>query len=61
MRQTQSSMPIHSKRNTNIPQNRCRHPPVFHHTGDVAQLSPLGFEHVNMLGRYAFILSGAVA
>ncbi len=54
-------MPIHSKRNTNIPQNRCRHPPVFHHTGDVAQLSPLGFEHVNMLGRYAFILSGAVA
>ncbi len=28
---------------------------------DVARLSPLGFEHVNMLGRYAFSLPEAVA
>lgn len=28
---------------------------------DVAHLSPLGFEHINMLGRYAFILPDAVA
>ena len=28
---------------------------------DVARLSPLGFEHINMLGRYAFILPDAVA
>ena len=28
---------------------------------DVARLSPLGFDHVNMLGRYAFILPDAVA
>src|SRR5215203_4688947 len=28
---------------------------------DVARLSPLGFEHVNMLGRYAFTLPDAVA
>jgi TnpA family transposase len=29
--------------------------------GDVARLSPLGFAHVNMLGRYAFSLPEAVA
>lgn len=28
---------------------------------DAARLSPLGFEHINMLGRYAFILPDAVA
>ena len=28
---------------------------------DVARLSPLGFDHINMLGRYAFILPNAVA
>ena len=28
---------------------------------DVARLSPLSFDHVNMLGRYAFILPDAVA
>ena len=28
---------------------------------DVARLSPLGFDHINMLGRYAFILPDAVA
>ena len=28
---------------------------------DVARLSPLGFEHINMLGRYAFTLHDAVA
>jgi hypothetical protein len=28
---------------------------------DVARLSPLGFDHINMLGRYAFILSDPIA
>lgn len=28
---------------------------------DVARLSPLGFEHINMLGRYAFTLPEPVA
>ena len=28
---------------------------------DVARLSPLGHEHVNMLGRYAFVLPEMVA
>jgi len=28
---------------------------------DMARLSPLGFDHINMLGRYAFILPDAVA
>jgi Tn3 transposase DDE domain len=28
---------------------------------DLARLSPLGFEHINMLGRYAFVLPDAVA
>jgi hypothetical protein len=28
---------------------------------DVARLSPLGFKHVNMLGRYAFTLPDIVA
>src|SRR3954463_13877751 len=28
---------------------------------DVPRLSPLGFEHINMLGRYAFVLPDAVA
>jgi hypothetical protein len=28
---------------------------------DVARLSPLGFEHINMLGRYAFTLPETVA
>ena len=28
---------------------------------DVARLSPLGFDHINMLGRYAFTLPGMVA
>ena len=28
---------------------------------DVARLSPLGFEHINMLGRYAFVLPDTVA
>ena len=28
---------------------------------DVACLSPLGFEHINILGRYAFTLPDAVA
>jgi len=27
----------------------------------VARLSPLGFEHVDMLGRYTFTLPGTVA
>lgn len=31
------------------------------HDEDVARLSPLGFEHVNMLGRYAFTLPDAIA
>ena len=28
---------------------------------DVARLSPLGFNHINMLGRYAFILPDPIA
>ena len=28
---------------------------------DVARLSPLGFDHINMLGRYAFTLPETVA
>jgi hypothetical protein len=28
---------------------------------DVARLSPLGFDHINMLGRYAFILPDSIA
>ena len=28
---------------------------------EVARLSPLGHEHVNMLGRYAFVLPDTVA
>jgi hypothetical protein len=28
---------------------------------DVARLSPLGYDHINMLGRYAFILPEQVA
>jgi hypothetical protein len=28
---------------------------------DLARLSPLGFDHINMLGRYAFILPDLVA
>ena len=28
---------------------------------DVARLLPLGFEHINMLGRYAFILPNIIA
>ena len=28
---------------------------------DVARLSPLSFDHVNMLGRYAFILPDQIA
>ena len=28
---------------------------------DVARLSPLGFDHINMLGRYAFILPDQIA
>jgi len=28
---------------------------------DVARLSPLGFEHINMLGRYVFILPDGIA
>ena len=28
---------------------------------DVARLSPLGFKHINMLGRYAFTLPDFVA
>lgn len=28
---------------------------------DVAQLSPLCFEHINLLGRYAFALTESVA
>ena len=28
---------------------------------DVARLSPLGFDHINMLGRYAFTLPEKVA
>ncbi len=28
---------------------------------DVARLSPLGFKHINMLGRYAFTLPDMVA
>ena len=31
------------------------------HDEDVARLSPLGFDHVNMLGRYAFILPDSIA
>jgi len=27
----------------------------------VARLSPLGFDHINMLGRYAFILPDPIA
>jgi hypothetical protein len=28
---------------------------------DVASLSPLGFDHINMLGRYAFILPDSIS
>ena len=28
---------------------------------DAARLSPLGFDHINMLGRYAFILPDQIA
>lgn len=28
---------------------------------DIARLSPLGFDHINMLGRYAFTLPDTVA
>jgi hypothetical protein len=28
---------------------------------DLARLSPLGFDHINMLGRYAFILPDLIA
>jgi hypothetical protein len=28
---------------------------------DVVRLSPLGFDHINMLGRYAFVLPDTVA
>jgi hypothetical protein len=28
---------------------------------DVARLSPLGFDHINMLGRYAFTLPDGIA
>ena len=28
---------------------------------DLARLSPLGFDHINMLGRYAFILPDQIA
>jgi hypothetical protein len=28
---------------------------------DVARLSPLGYEHINMLGRYAFLLPDRIA
>lgn len=28
---------------------------------DIARLSPLGFDHINMLGRYAFILPDPIA
>ncbi len=28
---------------------------------DVARLSPLGFDHINMLGRYAFVLPDQIA
>jgi hypothetical protein len=28
---------------------------------DVARLSPLGFDHINMLGRYTFILPDQIA
>ena len=28
---------------------------------DVARLSPLGFDHINMLGRYAFLLPDQIA
>ena len=28
---------------------------------DVARLSPLGFDHINTLGRYAFILPDGIA
>jgi hypothetical protein len=31
------------------------------HDEDVARLSPLGFDHINMLGRYAFILPDSIA
>jgi TnpA family transposase len=31
------------------------------HDEDVARLSPLGFDHINMLGRYAFILPEQIA
>ncbi len=30
-------------------------------TEDVVRLSPLGFDHINMLGRYAFILPDPIA
>jgi hypothetical protein len=31
------------------------------HAEDVARLLPLGFDHINMLGRYAFILPDQIA
>jgi TnpA family transposase len=31
------------------------------HDGDVARLDPLGFDHINMLGRYSFAVHEAVA
>ena len=31
------------------------------HDEDVGRLPPLGFDHINMLGRYAFVLPDIVA
>lgn len=47
-----------------ICRNRGRHDPGIRNQvrdEDVARLWPLGFEHINMLGRYAFTLPDTVA
>ncbi len=35
--------------------------PNYVRAEDVARLSPLGLDHINMLGRYAFILPDTIA
>lgn len=37
--------------------NQLRHAQIATGTEDIARLSPLGYEHINILGRYRFHLS----
>ncbi len=39
--------------------NRSENFPIFDE--DIARLDPLGFDHINMLGRYSFAVHEAVA